>query len=398
MFRSLVWVVLISTSCSQCLFSEEAPVIRGTINVVLANENGIVALTDSRLSFKTPSGRYQPLRQPGQKLFQLDNVTVCAFAGFAVASLKSFPELTSNSAGILQDLRRHLASYPLPSFSEKLRLLSSIFRWRLDAIANVMDFGNAIDQDFHLTLTLAGYDADGTPKVGQVSLNLRVENNGARLPVFHAEELEPIRERTVGKDLVWELGGQKTVARKMLSAAALEQISHDPAVADFANSYVANRGSTLTVEQMKKLAIALARYTADISPTVGGDNQVAILERGKITSFQQAPFPEQQPMRWFNMVTGDFSHSNSAVDGDSIVVIKSTFNEIKQTVLDHNFFFSNDFVNSQIMYDGGPTRFDNTNQVKDCTLVLGPHANRDPEFLHHLTTDFKWKDVKHMQP
>src|ERR1700735_4007457 len=57
--------------------SADDGVSRGTINVVLANQNGIIALTDSMVT----AGRKQ-LREPAQKLFKLDDRTVCTIAGF----------------------------------------------------------------------------------------------------------------------------------------------------------------------------------------------------------------------------------------------------------------------------------------------------------------------------
>jgi len=78
-------------------------------------------------------------------------------------------------------------------------------------------------------------------------------------------------------------------------------------------------------------------------------------------------------------------------------VIKDRFENTGQT-LDDNFFFGNYFVNSRITYNGGFLRFDWTNQVKDCTLILGPRANQNPQILDHLMHDFGWKEVVHAEP
>ncbi len=48
----------------------------GTVNIFLANRNGLVAVTDSRLSNKYGA------QGSGQKLFQVDDRTICAIAGF----------------------------------------------------------------------------------------------------------------------------------------------------------------------------------------------------------------------------------------------------------------------------------------------------------------------------
>jgi Proteasome subunit len=50
----------------------------GTINLLLANKNGTVLITDSRIS----NGNYQRISDHAQKLFQLDDKTVCSIANF----------------------------------------------------------------------------------------------------------------------------------------------------------------------------------------------------------------------------------------------------------------------------------------------------------------------------
>jgi 20S proteasome alpha/beta subunit len=364
---------------------------RGTINVVFANANGIVALTDSKITVQISPFMSQPSLIPGQKLFQLDDVTVCTFAGFASARVEQFPELASNSAGILQDFRRILARNPGQSFHAKLWALSSIFQSRLEAIANIRDLPVFKPE---VELTLAGYDTDGRAKIGQVALSLIVENNANGHSVVYAQETD-FSEETVGKTLVWKLGGIKEFALPVLSHPE-EFAREDPAIADFAKAYAANRGASFTVEQMKRLAIALARHTAERDQGVGGDNQIATLENGRVTRVQQALFPEQQPAMQFGMLVGvACAQSNSCATGEGILFIKGKFDDVKQTVLDDNYFFSNEFVRSGIMYDGGMTRFDKTNKVgPGCTLFLGPHADRHPDILKHLRDDFSWKEIR----
>jgi len=380
-------------SCSERTFSQELPINRGTINVLLANGSGIVALTDSRQSVRTRSG-IQPLPQPGQKLFQLDEVTVCTIAGFGGANLPTFPEFTSNSAGILQDFRRELSRHPRQSFRAKLLALSFIFQSRLETIANVRDIASDL-ADYKFELLLAGYDSDGATKVGWVVLTLRTEDSPTGGLLFSTNE-EDIRELTVGRELVCLLGGQTMIASQIM--AAPHRFAQDPAVHDFATAYAANHGSSLTVEQMKRLAIALARHTAMSNPTVGGDDQIATLENHRVASFQQAQFPEQPAGKHFPLVVGSsFSRVGQVFGGSSFLIIKSSFENSGQT-LDGNFFFGNYFVNSQITYDGGFASFDSTNQVRDCTLVLGPRANQSPAILRHLMDDFGWKEVVRTQP
>src|SRR5437773_8729278 len=69
-------------------------VVHGTINVALGNKNGIVVLTDSMLT----TGDHQ-LPNPGEKLFKLDDHTVCAIAGF-VSAPGPARDLNTSTSGI----------------------------------------------------------------------------------------------------------------------------------------------------------------------------------------------------------------------------------------------------------------------------------------------------------
>jgi hypothetical protein len=50
--------------------------LHGTVNIILANKNGLIAVTDSRLS--SPQGLAMG---SAQKLFKLDSKTICTIAG-----------------------------------------------------------------------------------------------------------------------------------------------------------------------------------------------------------------------------------------------------------------------------------------------------------------------------
>jgi len=392
--RVLLSVLFLFTSAIMCAqrrpSDAETPVIRGTINAVLANANGIVVLTDSRISAMTPSGP-QPLPTPGQKLFKLDALTVCTLAGFSSAGVRSFPELATASAQILQEIQRELAKYEIQTFHTKLRMVSAIFQAHLDTIASLRDLNGGSGD---IKLTLAGYDTDGKPKIGQVYLHVGPENESGP-----ADEVY-LREVDVKKELVWELAGVEDVARHILEVP--DDFPKDPAVVDFAKAYKANRASSLTIEQMKSLAKSLARDTAATTPLVGGGNQIATLENGKLRSFEPgASFPEQPPaLHFFLLYKGSSTNVGragviSGVDNQPYptVFIGYTMERVARVDLDNNFYFSTEIINSKVFYNGELTRFDSSNHVSDCILVLGPNAKHNPDMVRHLKTDFNWKQV-----
>ncbi len=368
--------------------SADPPAIRGTINVVLANGNGIVVLTDSRLSRMTPAGP-QPLPEPGQKLFKLDDSTVCTFAGFAAAPVSAFPELADNSAAILQDIGRHLSTQGPQPFHAKFRAVVSLFSLQLDTIANLRHSPHL--EDYRVELTVVGYDSDGKGRIGQAYLRV-VPDAGFNGSMLSVKEVFA-NESVIGNDLVWTVAGEENAARRILNAPFT--LSSDPVIATFAKAYSENRGASLSVSQMKDLAESLARYTALARATVGGENQIAVIRNGHLERLQQATFPAKAPVLHFDLlIRGEIINAGQAVSSPlPSVFVETRLDRIRRVKLDDNFYFATEIVNSTVLYDGGTTRFDSSNKVHDCVLILGSNARRNPDILRHLQADFVWKQI-----
>jgi hypothetical protein len=67
-------IVIFAFLFAPALYSQQPS--HGTINILLANRNGMVLITDSRASFTLGHDDH------AQKLFRIDLVTVCSIAGF----------------------------------------------------------------------------------------------------------------------------------------------------------------------------------------------------------------------------------------------------------------------------------------------------------------------------
>lgn len=364
--------------------------------MVLANGNGIVALTDSQQTEVTPAG-LRPHPVPGQKLFRLDDRTVCTIAGFASAPLPTLPQFTDSAAGAIRDYAREVSANRGLPFAHKLRALSGVLDFFLTEITNVRDVAPEPGL-YHLALIMAGYDLDGTPKLGRVTLGVTVHRGVAGGLVF-SPVTERLEERTVGRDLTYEIGGQPDVALSILRNT--RQFADDPAIREFAAAYASDRGASLTIEQMKRLAIALARHTSVNNPTVGGADQIAILQNGRITSFQQQAFREQPSAVPLMIIASSTMTGGTGIyyDGPTPtqLFIDDRFVRARQP-LDGSFFTGNEFVDCQLRYDGGWTRFDSKNRTRDSVLIVGPHATRDSETVRHLVGDFVWKQVVFEKP
>lgn len=371
-------------------------VIHGTLNVVFANSHGFVVVTDSMQTV----GSGLVLRDPGKKLFQLDDRTVCTIAGFGWETFGSAPEFNTSAAGLIEKYQSELAQNPgKHTFAEKLTSLGFLFKFYLSSAANIHDIvhGPLASDHYIFQLLLAGYDVDGTPKMGSFTLRTTVKTGRDGQPIFESIT-EQIEEFPIGKELSSKLAGQPDVAEDILRHP--EKSADDPSIARYASSLVTDRGSSLTLKDMEKLAEVLLRRTEKKYPSVGGPRQVALLRGGKVESLRQPEFPKHAlPLPGFNLVVGShFEGPRGIVFGGNIIAlfVRNYFKNDDRSIAGH-YFFGNEFVDSIIRYDGGPTRFDSSNTVRGSILVLGVNADLRSEVVRHLMKDFAWREVRQLK-
>jgi 20S proteasome alpha/beta subunit len=281
---------------------DQRPVLTGTVNIILANGNGIVVIADSKQTGKSPAGEVASISRPGQKLFRIDDRTVCTIAGFGSASLPNFSEFINSAAGVLDQYISELHSKGgVHSFHEKLASLAFLFRFYLFGIGNLQDLTPEQAGDYGFNLLLAGYDSDGTPKIGSLSLSSSF-SSGRFEPV-----LKNVSERTIGRELVYEKAGiGGPVAKNILDYP--RQFATEREIGRYAVSMAADSGSSLGTPEMEDLARALVRHAATVYPQfIGGRDQVAILRNGGIQSIEQPNFlfePREQNTHHFSILTG----------------------------------------------------------------------------------------------
>ena len=354
----------------------------GTINVVLANQNGIVVLTDSMIT----AGDHQ-LPDPAKKLFKLDDHTVCTIAGF-IAAPGPLPDFYTSSAAIIEEYADQLKVNPASGIGEKLTSLGFLFTLDLSTIAGLRAStgSQAPTENYKFVLTIAGYDKDGIPKIGRIVLETPPKGG------FSDSAIQQRSITTVAKQLVWKLAGQPEIAEGLLKYPTS---ADDDAIKIYAESMQENEGESLTVEQMTQLASKLAWHTAQVYRSVGGPDQIAVLNGGHVVRIEQPVFPKPGKAPFQFMVVEDsfFGGATHLLSSRSKqLFLRNTFNR-GQVQLDGQYFFANSFLTTDLVYDGGPLYFDKSNHVAECRLVLGQHAKRDDERVQHLIHDFQWKQV-----
>jgi len=144
---------------------------QGTVNIALANANGIVLLTDSVQSHREADGWHQ--MQPVQKLFRLDDKTVCSIAGFASETGWIPQQLNTEVAGIIADVKDQLSERPVGELDAKLGAIGFLVGHYIDLIANRREIvvGPSTPSDaYAFEVIVAGYDVDGEAKLEKLVL------------------------------------------------------------------------------------------------------------------------------------------------------------------------------------------------------------------------------------
>jgi len=400
MVRSAAVSLALCLASGSVLFAEsEGKIIRGTINIAFANASGIVVLTDSMQTYRDQTGEHQ-LKEPGQKLFRLDDRTVCTIAGFGSQSFPTAPTFNTDMAGILATFKDQLSQHPVPQFAAKLEALAYIVGFYLSAAADINDFVPAQDrsgQQYTLELILAGYDADGAPKLGTVVMTEAVEVAAAGDRFWSPNVVTQVTP--VKPEFAYIVHGMPDVASKILGTP--QEFLDNPAVVRYAQSAKNDRGESLTVSDMEALAKFIAVESAKAHPEVGGADQIAVLASGGVV-LDQPTFPE--PKRQMNIAVV----TNSRIEGTFpfyfapgshpplFLWIGSTFDGLRTPglVLDGQFFYGCKVRNSVVRYDGGFTGLDASDEIIDSWLVPGPHATSTTvsrSELSRLKKSFGWR-------
>lgn len=363
-------------------------VVHGTINIALGNKNGVVLLTDSMVTGTDATGVHHQLPTPGQKLFRLDERTVCSVAGFAAAPAGSnqfqLPDLNTSTSAIIHEYVRQSAPQPRQTIAEKLRALASLFTMHLAMIANVRDAAGSrtpIDS-YRFQLIVAGFDVDDKPKIGRIGLHVK-EHLGDL-----DSEIQDVSLLNVEEKLIWQLSGMPDVAEQILRHPEFKP--QDAVIKLYAASLSEDGGRSLTLEQLVELAKRLAYYSSEVHPEVGGPNQIAILRKAQTVSIDQPIFsePPRPLLRFSLIVDSHFSYSSVMfAKGFPAVFVRCSWTGMQHD-LDAHYYIGSQFDRSVLQYDGSDVNLGNSNRVTGSVLLLGPHAKRESEAVRRLTAAF----------
>jgi hypothetical protein len=364
---------------------------KGTVNIALANANGIVLLTDSVQSHMEADGWHH--LQPAQKLFRLDEKTVCSIAGFASETGWVSPELNTEVSGIIAEVRDQLSQYPVPELDAKLRAVGLLVGFYIDLVANrheVLVGPGMPNNAYIFEVIVAGYDADGKPGLKKLTLTPTVIRAADGHSYWsHETSLE---EPSLERGLTYLLGGIKDVSLQVLRSP--QGFTSSAIIQKYARSDKESDGKSLTLNELASLASEMAAQKARKSAFVGGPDQIAFLAEGRVLRVDQPPFRDpRRPMRFALMVGQTVHRADTFMAGPDYhpVWIRSKFVGVEnpRLRLDNQLFYGCEIRDSIVEYGGGLTDFGPTNTVINSMIVPAYTVVSTTKMLQ-IMNGFKW--------
>jgi len=383
--------------------NDQARPTHGTVNVLLANRNGLVVVTDSRLS------NGQRAVGNGQKLFQIDNRTVCTIAGWysspgpvVRSDVPGHPDYPAELAvpDIIQIIISRIArSRPgWLTIDRKMEVISKIFALSLLVVANLYDAAGVPLSHEQLNgtseITVAGYDDKGVLEILQTDIVPIIQNGKI---MDYNMEAKPTIYVPETSGVVPVIRGIQSTAHSILDGS-YPAMASDPILGHFKAPLADDKGRSLSMQDMEQIAKQIERCTALQFPTyVGGSQQIAELSSGVVSQFVQ-PISSPTPIpRVVFETLEDLAIVGTGPTSSILVYAGAPKAEFVQRAklangmqyLDNFFFFKSDFAHVHFIYLGSPRSiFDKSNTLTDCTLTLAFGADANSNFVKQIKTDF----------
>ncbi|HMH14511.1 MAG TPA: hypothetical protein VK578_15530 [Edaphobacter sp.] len=395
MIKSLafaIWVLVIAGRMQ--MFGQSKT--HGTVNVLLANKNGLVLVTDSRLS----NERHEPVGY-GQKLFVIDDHIVCSIADFYSDTGPTMGGSTSaftTAPGILKALIEMHREAINGKHEQSIQLvfddLINIYTFCLTALANLDSVENPNRKPSGAQLTLAGYEEKAL-RVMQVSLKpVPVQN------VWEYIQLDR-KDRIVTDGLVKRFAGITDRIDSILSNPTDKSVLNDPILSYLTSEIARNNGRDLTLNDLRQAAVQLKEQTSRRYPNVvGGKTQFVTMEDGHISS-QELLTPDTEKLdsikfaQIYNLeISGSSDHPMDTfqvpppVNAIGYIFAGIRFAELTER-MDGKAYIRSRFEDCVLQYTGSEAiLFDAHNIVANTTLEIGKDVLDSDRFLVQFRKDF----------
>jgi hypothetical protein len=373
-----------------------ATLASGTLNIILANKNGFVIATDSRMSADAPfqcEGRSQLYCDNSQKLFRTTSHSAMAIAGFAVGRWNTPLDLA-----LAPVLRRTFGPNGL-AIDEKSDAVPQIVETTLeDALIGMAAIHDprTPSQNLSVTVTFARFDHNHVPVLQQMLL---VE---AWRPMGPLQVPAPQYSSHLTSAVQVTKFFPVAVGISCVADAILAGIykSDDPLIQDYYRRRTNRQLDDMALNDMSALARVILRETRKFTDYVGGDDQIAQFPAGGSATFH---LPNELPtetqtiprvMRWEGLLCTStqtppcgnppmsFSLNSAQPKGEvrfTKFLLASQFKNVP-VALDDNLFVADSFDGVTLKWNGS-TFFSYRNTFNDCVLetTMDAQVSRYPE-------------------
>jgi hypothetical protein len=387
--RCVILFVCVYSARAQINYPEQT---HGTINILLANKNGLVLLTDSRLSNATQ----QPAGE-GQKLFVLDDHTICSIAGFYsdngpnIGNRHPVATVVPGIIGVFLKEKNPAESsggLHLGEVASKLNRLAAIYKFALDRVETLNQINGMTQRPSSVILTIAGYQGSELHVEG---LSLIPSLTGDKWSYVQSD---PYSEQ-VKNTLVKRITGVTTVADDIFEQP--QKYSSSAVLSYFAKEIDKNDGQDLTIKDLNQVADQIEFLTsAKFRNVVGGERQIAILRNGHVEPVNVMQLPLDTQLLAAGIVymdhadiTGNASFLNGLTGNIMSNIIMNSVFRSTTLHLDGGAYSNNSFANCNLTYDDlGPVLFTRNNLVENSTLILGSKVLIDDPFVTQIVKDY----------
>jgi len=364
--------------------------MHGTINILLANKNGMVLVTDSRGTDVVNGEHYDN----SPKLFQIDDSTVCSIAGFGTDSGPS-NDVRLEAAGVVRDFRENLAQSNIRlTFDRKLQTLGFEIINELQRLSIEYGHSNrkAATDHYELQLLMAGYDLDGFAKLAKAVISVKTNYRGDTSP--EVKVIGPQIESIHGSLLFLTAGVDDSVEARLTYP---DTFPAEKALQAYSIAKKTDTTSTLSIDQLEELADYLeqdAAKTAPLSwgiPVVGGSIQKAILHNGGVRLSLPPNLRLSAKPNHFAMLD-DVTYHNFGTSlpyyfGTSTVIVNGDFVNTGWR-LDQSLIYGGRCDHCYLYFDGGHVFVDSSVVISSSYLVVGPHVTADNVEIKRLRETF----------
>jgi hypothetical protein len=363
----------------------------GTLNVVLANKNGFVIATDSRMSSEglfVCGDSLQNYCDNSQKLFRMNSRSALAIAGFAV-NLQGTPlDLT-----VAALLRQRFKASRIPQsdgfFEMADRWVSEELLQPLKGVGSL--YSTTTDpRKLGLSLILAGFDRSNKPVIHKLYFLASWEPQGplgVLLPKYRVVPKDP-----VPLGFTYETSGIPWVAEAILAGIYR---SDDPIIRAYYGRDLSGTRDDMSLPEMAKLAHVILRETAKYTRYVGGADQLGVFSVDGSSNFQLpnslSTDVQNTPRTLFfedhactNLQEPPCGRTPASFTSDDLYNAGETFRKYFMAMqfkdipvaLDNNLFVGDSFDGATLLW-GGATFFMRRNSFVNCTVVV-PQGRKLP--------------------